>query len=203
MDTQTLTQAQIVQTFQTWQPLALGEVGATRLATGAPSQGVAETANIKVDPDILLILTAELLGWPVTLAKIREQAGRFAVVEYTPVRGADPDILLALDISPQVTAFHTAVRAFQDGRRAKNLDPGQWYRSMKPVAQKLAEPLWRLNPTRTEANFVIRWVLLTVAKGARINDGVGVATPRKVVAEQPHDDPYHGLPPWAGWVEGG
>ena len=65
-----------------------------------------------------------------------------------------------------------AERLFQATRRDHASNPAVWYQSAKRGAQAVAGPLYLLRPTRAEAAFVVRWLLLTVAQGRRINDGL-------------------------------
>lgn len=115
-----------------------------------------------IDTDLLTILAADVLAYPVEGIEVLAQVGRFVHVEYTPIGTKDPDIVLcyAKDAQP----FHAAMMAFQH-KRTRRTDWGAWYAVLKAAAHDLITPLLRLDPHPAEADFVLRWALLVCARG--------------------------------------
>lgn len=158
---QPITRGELTQALKLWLPLAA-------------DFSEPETWAVEASPELAYIIAAEVFGWPMASIQLRYQVGRFVAVEYEPLtpRRLDPDILLVLEASPAARAFHQAMRNFQAARRDHASDPATWYQSAKRAAQAVAGPLYHLRPTRCEAAFVVRWLLLTVAQGRRISDGL-------------------------------
>lgn len=158
---QPITRGELSQALELWLPL-----------TADFSEPEAWT--VEASPELAYIIAAEVFGWPMASIQLRYQVGRFVAVEYEPLtpRRLDPDILLVLEASPAARAFHQAMRNFQATRRDHASNPAAWYQSAKRAAQAVAGPLYLLRPSRAEAAFVIRWLLLTVAQGRRISDGL-------------------------------
>ena len=49
---------------------------------------------------------------------------------------------------------------------------GKWFKEAKPYLKHLVPPLWMLQPSQAEACFVVKWALLTVARGRQVFDGI-------------------------------
>ncbi len=122
------------------------------------------------DPQLLTILTASALGYPVQAGSVTAmaQVGRFVRVRYAPLNLPDPDTLVAL--CREAGAFHTALRAFAAVRRAIIVADlaAVWYQQALAAAQGLIAPLRALQATPLEADFVLRWALYACATGQRI-----------------------------------
>ncbi len=121
------------------------------------------------DPQLLTILTASALGYPVQAGSVAvlEQVGRFARVRYAPLHLPDPDTLVAL--CRNASEFHAALRAFAQARQhiiVADLTAG-WYQQAVAAAQGLIAPLHALQATPLEADFVLRWALYLCATGQR------------------------------------
>jgi len=114
--------------------------------------------------DLVVILTADLLGWPVRYARGVRQVGRFVLVEYEPLGYPDPEIVLAFCRGAE--GFNQAMALFQRVCRAGG-GLGDWYRNAKTAAARLVPPLRALDAHLVEADFVLRWALLKVAHGER------------------------------------
>lgn len=113
-----------------------------------------------------VILLADILAYPVRTMTLKEQVGRFALVEYEVPDATDPDIIIAGD--PTARRFHKEIAAFQQIRQDPYMDWGEWYRAAKEQARRIAIELNLLHPHPLEANFVLRWVALVCAQGRRI-----------------------------------
>lgn len=161
MSTQQITRAQVAQAFGAFEPITLAPIGEHT-----------ELLAPHVDLQLLAIYTAEALAWPVSSVKITHQVGRMAIVDYAPVQGYDPDLLLVLETSKAGAAFNRAVAMLQNIRRAPMVNPAKWYQQARQAAQALAGPLWVLQPAAAEADFVIRWALSVAAQGRVIQDGI-------------------------------
>lgn len=178
-----LNRASLAQALQAWTPLV------------ATSDEI-KTPAVHVDVDILTMFVAELLDWPVAQVRVLRQVGRFVLVSYEPLLGIDPDAVLVMETGQAAQAFHAAMQEFQDIRRDRSSELRGWYRRAKAAARDLAGPLWNLQPTPEEADFVVRWLMQVVSMGKRINDGLPVIGTQPIQFIQP--DP--GLAPWSGWV---
>jgi hypothetical protein len=125
----------------------------------------------QVDPESILIWTADVLQMPVRYVKPREQVGRFVIVDYQPLSQPDPDIILAL--MPGAQAFHRAILDFQRARARHSETWSSWYLRVKETARRVLLPLRLLEPHPLEADFVIRWLLLVCAKGQTVQQAEG------------------------------
>lgn len=186
MDAQLLTRADLSRALGLLQPLALD------------TSTNAELPAVHVDIDLLTVFVAELLDWPVAQVSVQRQVGRFVLVNYEPLLGKDPDALLVMEISQAAHAFHAAMQEFQDIRRDRSMGLRGWYRRAKAVARSMAGPLWRLQPTPQEADFVVRWLMGVVAMGKRINDGLPIGGSTPIPPQTTQSD--SGLAPWSGWI---
>lgn len=122
--------------------------------------------TLLLDPDSLLIWTADVLQIPLSSVQLQEQVGRFVIAAYEPIHRRDPDILLAL--IPGSQAFHRAILDFQRAREQEPQTWSLWYYQAKEAARRVLTPLRMLQPHPLEADFAIRWLLLACAKGRRI-----------------------------------
>ena len=121
--------------------------------------------------DMVTVMAAVALGWPVLNVKPVAQVGRFVLTEYTPIGRADPDMILCMASGREVENFHKCMGVFQKKRRHNGIDPGTWFDLHgKPALKFLASALWLLDPSPMEANFVLRWAALVICNYRLIYD---------------------------------
>lgn len=113
------------------------------------------------------VLLADLFQWPMQSAKVRQQVGRFALVEYTPVDNVDPDIVIMVGSGHQ--AFNRAVIALQCHRRERQ-SPQLWYQNAKLLSVAINAALAHVRATNEEQWFVQEWAE-TVISGMRTITG--------------------------------
>ena len=146
-----------------------------------------EPIRLHVTTEALIVLTASVFQWPIQRLRPLAIVGRFAKVDYMPVQGYDPDIILALGSTPGAKAFNARMLEFQDIRRLTNMNPGDWYRLAIDKAKSFVEPLYQMQAVYAEVKFVAEWISLICATGSRISDGLGVNRPnfdRQAMAER-------------------
>jgi len=126
--------------------------------------------TLLLDPDVILIWTADALQRPLSSVRLLEQMGRFAIVGYRPTElEQERDVLLAL--IPGSQDFHRAILDFQRARERAAETAGLWYYQAKETARRALLPLRMLKPHPLEADFAIRWLLLSCARG-RMGQGL-------------------------------
>jgi hypothetical protein len=181
MNQTTVTRAQLAQAFETGQPI-----------TGAGTlpkifDPVEMVYKKTLDLDVVLILTANALGYPMRNVSVAAQVGRFLQVNYTPAYQPDPVTIIVLESGPEADEFHLTVLNFQKLRSQEVTDYRRWFEAAKGFVRLMVSPLWALQPTQDEANFVLKWVMLVAAKGDVIRSGPWTRTHRD-------DGPFFGTP---------
>lgn len=133
---------------------------------------VAPPIKVNVTPEALTIFTAAAFRWPIQHITPLQIVGRFAKIDYIPVAGKDPDIILAIDWTDAANDFNRVMLEFQEHRREYRLNPGEWYRQAIEIARKFIAPLSGMGSVYSEVKFVSDWVNLVCASGERIDDGI-------------------------------
>lgn len=115
-------------------------------------------SKTQVDLDQLVLLS-EALDWPVREAQTIQQVGRFALMQYIPVKSIDPRIILF----EQGGSFNRAMRRFQEAREPASMR--YWRQQVRQARWAVLAQLERLQPTSAERDFVQRWMASILAQG--------------------------------------
>ena len=132
----------------------------------APTTRLDTPVAADLDLGIVLICVAQTLQRPVAWVEPMAQVGRFVQTAYAPIESPDPDLIVAL--LPNTGAFQAALRRFQTVRmKPPRGHWDKWYQTLMAAARDLVAPLQALQPTASEALFVLRWAALVASAGCQ------------------------------------